>query len=205
MPYLCSNNDRMKTARCIALGVLSMALILGACHAGTSQEEAPQQDSIRVQWPKKLSDTLAIQMQQLMQDYYQLKEAFVQSDPSSADGAADRLGNDAKALAFEEFSQDSTRFSEAQSARKSILAELAGLKGESTLLGKRQEFQMISDILYDLIKATGLNNQTVYRDFCPMFNGGNGAYWLSSAAAIRNPYYGQDMLECGEISQTIQF
>lgn len=188
----------------MVLGIFSVALVLGACHEGTSQKDPARSDSISVQSPTP-SDTLALQMNQVLDDYYQLKEAFVQSDMSSADRAAGPLEAHVGALVFEEFSGDATRFSQAQSAQKSILAELAGLKGESTLLGKRQEFQMISDILYDLIKATGLKGQTVYRDFCPMFNQGNGAYWLSSVKDIRNPYYGKDMLECGQISQTIQF
>lgn len=194
----------MKTCGGITLGLLSMALVLGACHSGTPQAKTAQHDSTQVHGPKS-SDTLAAHMQEVMNDYFHLKEAFVQSDVSSVDKAADRLGQHAGVLSFEDLAGDTTRFSQAESAQKSLLAELSGLKGESTLLGKRQEFQMISDIVYDLIQATGLKTQTVYRDFCPMFNDGNGAYWLSSAQAIRNPYYGQDMLECGEIRQTLQF
>jgi Cu(I)/Ag(I) efflux system membrane fusion protein len=37
-----------------------------------------------------------------------------------------------------------------------------------------------------------------------MFNK-TGAYWLSESADIRNPYYGEAMLTCGETKETMKF
>jgi Cu(I)/Ag(I) efflux system membrane fusion protein len=36
-----------------------------------------------------------------------------------------------------------------------------------------------------------------------MANEGKGGYWLSSQEEIMNPYYGDDMLHCGEVKETI--
>jgi len=30
-----------------------------------------------------------------------------------------------------------------------------------------------------------------------------GGYWLSNEKAIKNPYYGESMMACGEIKETI--
>jgi Cu(I)/Ag(I) efflux system membrane fusion protein len=37
-----------------------------------------------------------------------------------------------------------------------------------------------------------------------MANSNKGAYWLSLEKEIRNPYYGQAMLTCGEIRDTFE-
>jgi len=33
----------------------------------------------------------------------------------------------------------------------------------------------------------------------------NGAYWLSETPDIRNPYYGEEMLTCGETKETLKY
>jgi Cu(I)/Ag(I) efflux system membrane fusion protein len=62
---------------------------------------------------------------------------------------------------------------------------------------------MVSDMLYDLIKNTGLKGDTVYHQYCPMAFDDKGAYWLSSQSAIRNPYFGKEMLTCGNTKDTL--
>ncbi len=153
----------------------------------------------------KVSDTLAAKVNTFLNAYYQLKDAFVKSDSTAADEAANNLLQNANAISLTELQSDTARYNKANESLKSLNGEIAGLLGEKTLLEKRREFEMISDITYDLITSTGLKGQKVYRDFCPMFNDGNGAYWLSSIQRINNPYYGDEMLGCGEIKETMQF
>lgn len=44
----------------------------------------------------------------------------------------------------------------------------------------------------------------IYKQYCPMAFGGSGGSWLSGSEEIRNPYYGDKMLTCGRVEQTIQ-
>jgi membrane fusion protein, copper/silver efflux system len=37
-----------------------------------------------------------------------------------------------------------------------------------------------------------------------MANGDQGAYWFSAEKEIRNPYFGDMMLSCGETRETIK-
>ena len=37
-----------------------------------------------------------------------------------------------------------------------------------------------------------------------MANGGKGANWLSKENAVKNPYYGSQMLTCGSTVETIK-
>ena len=68
---------------------------------------------------------------------------------------------------------------------------------------QREHFDLLSRDMIDLVKATG-SSQTLYRDFCPMYNNKKGAYWLSETKEIKNPYYGKEMLKCGEVKEEIK-
>ena len=46
------------------------------------------------------------------------------------------------------------------------------------------------------VRGTGTSNEMVHY-FCPMVPGGGGD-WLQVRAPLRNPYWGAEMLSCGE-------
>lgn len=66
---------------------------------------------------------------------------------------------------------------------------------------QREHFAMLSKDINDLIKAFG-TKQKLYQDYCPMYNDGKGAIWISETKDIKNPYYGSQMLTCGTIKKT---
>ena len=45
---------------------------------------------------------------------------------------------------------------------------------------------------------------TIYIQKCPMANNNKGAIWLSTDEEIRNPYYGDAMLTCGSVIDTLK-
>ena len=75
---------------------------------------------------------------------------------------------------------------------------------DKTTERKRIHFDMMSNTLYALLKDAGLKNVTIYHQYCPMAFNDQGAYWLSKYPEIENPYFGDKMLECGEITDTLQ-
>ena len=68
---------------------------------------------------------------------------------------------------------------------------------------QRGHFMSLSKNMYELIKAAK-PAETIYYQFCPMANDGKGANWLSKESAIKNPYYGSQMLSCGSTVETIK-
>jgi hypothetical protein len=68
---------------------------------------------------------------------------------------------------------------------------------------QRDHFTTLSKDMYTLIKAPKYETP-VYYQFCPMFNDGKGANWLSKENAVKNPYYGSMMLSCGKTVETIK-
>jgi hypothetical protein len=55
-----------------------------------------------------------------------------------------------------------------------------------------------------LIKQDGLSSGELYVAFCPMAFNNKGATWISTSKEIRNPYFGEKMLGCGEVQGTIK-
>lgn len=64
---------------------------------------------------------------------------------------------------------------------------------------QREHFASLSKNLYEVTKGLKLNTATVYEQYCPM----KKATWLSETSAIKNPYYGKQMLTCGKTTETL--
>lgn len=182
---------------------LSFLFFFGACNSG--QNGSDDSEGKVVKMDVQVSDIMATKMDSYLLTYYKMKDAFVKTDSVAADKAAISLLEKLNELPLNELHSDSTRYNKINSAVLSLKGEVAGLLGEETVAGKRNAFQMISDISYDLVKGVGLKDQTVYREFCPMANNDKGAYWLSNSAEIRNPYFGEKMMTCGEVKETLKF
>lgn len=81
------------------------------------------------------------------------------------------------------------------------LKEMAGTQDIEAL---RESFSVLSDNLYESLKTFGVSGVTVYHQFCPMAFDNKGAYWLSNNTEIINPYFGDEMLHCGSVVETIK-
>jgi hypothetical protein len=68
---------------------------------------------------------------------------------------------------------------------------------------QRTIFQELSAAMEKMLSGA-ISSGEVYKQFCPMAFEGKGAYWLSSSKEIRNPYYGDKMLKCGSVKETIK-
>ena len=65
---------------------------------------------------------------------------------------------------------------------------------------QREHLASLSKDVSDLISLFG-TTQKLYQDYCPMYNDGKGAIWISEAKTIKNPYYGSKMLTCGSVKK----
>jgi len=68
---------------------------------------------------------------------------------------------------------------------------------------QRKAFKSFSEELIASVKSLRTGTKKVYIQFCPMADNDTGAYWLSSEEKIMNPYFGDMMLHCGEVTDTI--
>lgn len=61
----------------------------------------------------------------------------------------------------------------------------------------RLAFKEISEHLVKALENQGYNEETLYLQYCPMADDGEGAHWVSNQEAIKNPFMGQRMPGCG--------
>ena len=72
---------------------------------------------------------------------------------------------------------------------------------------QRVNFDDLSNELTSVLKFYGLSSnitKTLYVKYCPMALGNKGTYWISSSRDIRNPYFDQTILKCGETRDLIR-
>ncbi|SDJ62428.1 Protein of unknown function [Pedobacter sp. ok626] len=111
----------------------------------------------------------------------------------------------------------STKFEDAQKAAAILKTGLANYKGcESTSLiadkiatakdiqTQRKEFTSLSSDVIALFKHADVVKGAIFVQHCPMANNGDGGDWLSSEKKIQNPYYGDEMMECGRVLEEIK-
>lgn len=189
----------------VPVGTLCIAIALFGCQSSStkSAEEAATKPIASLQAP--YNQVYYDSLQLVMQAYYQLSDALVKADSVAANAAAASLKQHMDSLPVNSLQMDSSHLSIITGTTGSISAELAGFEGEQGLEGKRSSFQMVSDMLFDLVKNTGLKGKTIYHQYCPMAFEDKGAYWLSDKPEIFNPYFGNKMLHCGETKDTLSY
>lgn len=85
-----------------------------------------------------------------------------------------------------------------------IQSSLDKIAQTSDVEEQRKHFEALSDNLIEAVEYFGVVEDTIYRQYCPMAFRDQGAYWLSGEKEIRNPYFGDKMLTCGEVKGTYQ-
>jgi hypothetical protein len=83
------------------------------------------------------------------------------------------------------------------------MAEAAKISNATSLDEIRITFALLSTEMKTLVKAGQLSKGELYLEYCPMANNNTGAYWLSNEKEIKNPYFGDRMLRCGSVKETI--
>lgn len=120
--------------------------------------------------------------------YAHLKDALVASNQAEAKKAADALQKSLSSVKEGKKASDET----------------AKVSGASSLDDQRKAFSDLSNEMASLLKDGKLSMGELYLEYCPMANNNEGAYWVSNEKAIKNPYFGDKMLKCGSVKETIQ-
>lgn len=134
----------------------------------------------------------------VLTDYYNVKDALVNSDAKTTAAQAASLLKDINGV---DMSAIPAKDHMAFMALKDKLAFDARHISESSDIGhQREHFANLSANMIILAKKAQLSQQPVYEEYCPM----KKASWLSNEAAIKNPYYGSSMPTCGKVTATLK-
>jgi membrane fusion protein, copper/silver efflux system len=155
--------------------------------------------------PKKLEVNMdfTMQLNTVFDQYIILKNAFVQSDVKKANKAAQEVQQALSKVDMKLLTGDAHMkwMDLSGTLDKQIKLIISSAKIED----QRMAFSEFSNQLYKTVKTFGLMGKTAYYQFCPMAFDKKGAYWLSESKTIRNPYFGDKMMNCGDIKETLNY
>lgn len=123
----------------------------------------------------------------VISSYIALKDELVKSDAAAGQKAA---------AALEDELIEVKGCSEAANLAREIAAT-------SNIEEQRKSFLTLSQDIITLAKGVKTEG-TTYVAFCPMADNSKGGFWLSNKEEIKNPYFGEAMLECGEVKEVIK-
>lgn len=135
-----------------------------------------------------MSDISKASVNEMLSGYFNIKNALVQtSSKEAAESAHDLLTvleKDPKHMGV-------------------FIPEVQKIASAEDIEMQRNQFEHLSEKVYQQLKVTDASDAPVYRMFCPMAFDNKGAYWLSEEREVNNPYFGDKMLRCGTVKEEI--
>lgn len=146
--------------------------------------------------------TFKAQLKTAVDSYLKLKDALVSSKSDEAQKQATltqkSLGKvDMKLLKGQSHMYWMEKSDELKNAIQKIISG-------KNIDSQRASFDELSLAIINTAQAFGITSEKLYIQYCPMADNNNGAYWLSKQDKIRNPYFGEKMLTCGEVKDSIK-
>ncbi|SKB44887.1 membrane fusion protein, Cu(I)/Ag(I) efflux system [Salegentibacter holothuriorum] len=153
------------------------------------KDPAQMKMNLPITFQEKLSNTLPA--------YFDLKDAFVNTDAEGAKAAASKMHQQLERLNVSNLGK-----MEAQHIKK-IKSMLEAISESSDIEQQRQHFEVLSENIIVLVSNIETLETPLYIQHCPMVNNNKGANWLSLSEEIRNPYFGDEMMNCGDTQRKL--
>ena len=197
----------------IIIGIAIIAISAAACNNGSnnaSEKNKKMDDTTQVSNSSAKEATTSTNtdakvdgsMQEMVSQYLQMKNALANDNGKDAASAGNAFVESMGEMDKTSLTTEKKKIWDDISDDAKEMAEHIG-KNADKLEHQREHFDMLSKDMYDLVKAFGAG-QTLYKDYCPMYNNKKGAIWLSEVKEIKNPYLGQKMPTCGSVKEEIK-
>lgn len=178
----------------------------GHNHGGTqmSDEEMkamdPSRENAKTENLTNISETFKRQLGELVSNYIKLKDAFVATDETKVEVEARAVLSSLNKIDMTLLNGNAHL--EWMNLLKPIEDNLNGIYKMNGIEMKRSHFSIVSNKLTEVVDIFGIaSSQPLYLVFCPMAFDNKGAFWISADKEIRNPYFGDKMLKCGEVKR----
>ena len=141
------------------------------------------------------------QLKAVFDNYFLVKDAMISSDGNATSISSKELFTAISNVKMEKLAADvHVVWMKVLNQIKEDAEHIADTKD---IKHQRDHFTTLSKDIYELLKVAKYD-VPVYFQYCPMYNDGKGANWLSKENAVKNPYYGSMMLSCGKTVETIK-
>lgn len=161
---------------------------------GKEEVAKPTMSNMKMELPAAFQKEL----QAALTTYLKMKDAFVATDAVEVSAFAKALSKELK------FINASKLGSMEQSHFKQSIKMVEAITENASIENQRDHFIILNENMVALAMNIQELPSTIYVQRCPMANNNQGAIWLSLEKDIRNPYYGDEMLTCGSVIDSIQ-
>lgn len=189
-------------SRKILSATLFSLFFIVAC--GETERERAQQEQREQQLQMQMIQTTPEfndQMGAVLDRYFDLKEALVETDAEGAKTAAEYLKSEAESAEQQGINEETMAL---WIAFRSVIEENSEqITALEEADDQRYHFEYISDTMIEMVDQFRPVGYELFHQSCPMVRGGT-AEWLSREEQIRNPYHGERMMNCGETIRRIQ-
>lgn len=179
----------MKRQHLFAL-YISIMVLAGACTNNNKPAGKAVQHAHGTQAPASKTASVTLKdptLDAVYQQYQRLTTALVVEDLNTAKTAALAIETGAREI----------------KGAASVAKAAAKISSSADLKAQRLAFASLNADLIKLLKVTGLDSGKLYVAHCPMALDNQGASWVSQSKEIRNPYFGDSMLTCGSVIETL--
>lgn len=128
--------------------------------------------------------------------YLVLKDALVASDKATASKKAATMQK-----LMEKMSEKNKEA--LKGSWDDLYTQIKRISAGGGLNDQRDAFALISEKIIGILGEFKEPHATLYVQRCPMAFNNSGAFWISSEDEIKNPYYGDAMLGCGEVKKVL--
>lgn len=149
----------------------------------------------------EVNNTFKTQLTDVVNNYFLLKNAFVESDAAEVKKEAQKVNRSLKNVNMSLLKDEPHH--QWMEIENNVSSSLSSVLKTNEIEEQRKHFEIISEALINAAELFGVNIDWVYVQFCPMAFDDKGASWLSESENIRNPYFGDMMLTCGEVTKKI--
>lgn len=161
-----------------------------------NQQMMQDESAMMVDMEMSFSNAFSSDFKKALPSYLKMKDALVASDASQVSAFAKTMSEKLKTISTEDLGK-----MEKQHLTKSI-EMLDAIANNDNLENQRAHFVILNENIVPI--AMNIENSTnYYVQKCPMANNNKGAVWLSTEEEIKNPYYGDAMLTCGSVIDSL--
>ena len=187
----------MKRVKTTILMITAISIAVSVTSCG-SEKKAKEQDQMVMEADKNTPNEEVMSMtsekvtfkdeslNEAFQHYVHVRTALTNTDATETKNGADMLVKSLENVSGAEV---------ANAAAKAIV-------NASDIQSQRAEFFNLNEAMITLVKSN-IESGELYLAYCPMANNNSGANWISSSKDIMNPYFGDKMLKCGSIKETL--
>jgi Cu(I)/Ag(I) efflux system membrane fusion protein len=162
-------------------------------HTSIQMNREEKLDGGTTELPKSVQKNFLL----VLNSYSQLKDAFVESDIEKVKIATGVLLKDLEKIKISSLTETQKEYFGGIDEALNAILEDADLENQ------RVNFVVLNESIIPVAMNMSTLNPPFYVQKCPMANQNKGALWLSESREIKNPYYGDEMLTCGAVIDTI--